>query len=515
MDAPPLEVPFAPSSRTEPSPTIGHGGNASVSRVAALRSGQLEMGAREAVAEAPFAVPGMACLAGISAHARELGELSATETAALLARGELSRSEVIEAAIERARISQPVIHAMASELFERARDHRPRPGAPLDGVPTAIKDIVPVGGLITTYGSKATPRTPAVESSHAVRDFEGLGGVAIARSTSSEFGYTSTVEPPGHPPTRNPYDLTRSSGGSSGGAAALVAAGVVSFAHTTDGGGSTRIPANWCGLYGMKPTRGRQTSLASAQKMPVEINAAGAVTRTVEDLATVMNGLDRGAVNGLPPLGFVEGPGREKLRVGFYIDPLNGKTDPEVAATVRRTARELEKQGHIVEEIAPPYDEQFVEDFLQHYALIAAVTEFKLWRAGADLDDLEPFSRGLAAMARKPWNLLRMPFNVRRLGRYHEEYAKNFERRDIILSPTTTTTAPKIGFLSPSLDFETHLRRLMDTVAFTPLQNGSGGPALTVPAGLSRDGLPIGVQLASGMGQERRLIELAYALADQ
>ncbi|MEQ9497810.1 MAG: amidase [Deltaproteobacteria bacterium] len=518
-----LEVPFAPTpAQSGVAPKLAHGGSGAVTQMAQLRSSGAVVTASVTSASKLPAVtksegPQPVEIPGVSAKARELGKLSATETAAAIRSGELSRQEVVEAAIERAEASQGTIHGIASRLYDRARAQAAGPGngGPLDGVPTAIKDIVPLEGLITTYGSEGTPRIPAKQTSDAVRDFEGLGGISIARSTSSEFGYTCTVEPPGKPPTRNPYDLTRSAGGSSGGAASLVAAGVISYAHTTDGGGSTRIPANWCGLYGMKPTRGRQTSLASAKKMPVEINAAGAVTRTAEDLAAVMHGLDRGALSGMRPLGLVEGPSNERLRVGFYIDPLDGKSDPDVARAVLKTAEELEKQGHIVEEMKPPYDESFVRDFLQHYALIALITELKLrFTDGADIEKLEPFSRDLANLAKKPLNLLTMPFNVWRLDRFEHEYAKIFESRDIVLSPTTATTAPELGHLSPEIDFDTHLERLLKIVAFTPLQNGSGGPALSVPSGFSEDGLPIGVQLASNLGEDRRLIELAFALKD-
>lgn len=519
-----LAVPLAPAQTGEaPKPALGHGGSQGVSRLAELRSTaaitpvEIAVPSSASHAVAKSAGPRPVALPGISAHARELGALSATETARLIRSGELSRREVTETAIERAEASQARVHGIAARHYDEARSNAEGAGTggPLDGVPTAIKDIVAVKGFVTTAGSRALPNTPAAESSQDVQDFLALGGNPIVQTTSSEFGFTCTVEPVGGKPTRNPYDLTRSTGGSSGGSAALVAAGVIPFAHTTDGGGSTRIPANWCGLYGLKATRGRQTSLVSGKKMPVEINAAGAVTRTVEDLATVMHGLDRGVEKGMKPLGLVEGPGNERLRVGFYVDPLGGKADPEVAQAVLRTAEALEKQGHIVEEMAPPYTQAFNRDFLQHYSLIALLVNLRLrFMDGADVDQLEPFSKGLAKRALTPTKLLTMPYNIWRLSRFEHEYTKQFDQRDIILSPVTATTAPKLGHLSPGLDFDTHLERLLEVVAFTPIQNASGGPALSMPAGFSEDGLPIGVQLASNLGEDRRLIELAFALKD-
>jgi amidase len=171
----------------------------------------------------------------------------------------------------------------------------------------------------------------------------------------------------------------------------------------------------------------------------------------------------------------------------------------------------LEGFEHSVDILPAPYDQQLADDFLLHWALLAMGVEFTVKRAkGGDVSRLEPWSRGLAADARRQW--WKIPGAIWRLRKYREVYERVFERCDVLLCPTTARPAPEIGHLSPAQPFEQKLERLIALMPYTPLQNASGGPAISIPAGTATNGLPIGVQLAAPWGQERRLIELAFAL---
>jgi amidase len=192
--------------------------------------------------------------------ADDLAWMDATETAARIRSGELSAAEVVEAAIARAEALQPQLQFLVTDDFARARAKAAGPlgAGPCAGVPFLIKDLDDYAGLPTRYGSRVhADAASAVDHAPLMDAYDAAGLIVLGKSTSPEQGYLPTTEPTGAPPTRNPWDLTRSAGGSSGGAAAAVAAGVVPVAHATDGGGSIRIPASCCGLFGLKPSVGR------------------------------------------------------------------------------------------------------------------------------------------------------------------------------------------------------------------------------------------------------------------
>ncbi|MES2919555.1 MAG: amidase [Pseudomonadota bacterium] len=445
-----------------------------------------------------------------------LGDLDATGLAALLRRGAVSRREVAEAAIARARRLQPLINAIELETYEaalKASEQASSTGL-FAGVPTFIKDNTDLQGLPTRQGSAAIPARPMAATGAFARQYLSTGVTVIGKSSLPEFGFNASTEFAGRAPTRNPWHTDFSSGASSGGSAALVAAGVVPIAHANDGGGSIRIPAAACGLVGLKPTRGRHLDAESVRALPVNIVSEGVVTRSVRDTANFLYGIEQYWRNPkLPPVGRVEGPGARRLRIGLVVDSFTGPSDAETRATVLATARLLQSLGHEIVEIPLPIGEQFAEDFSIYWGMLSfLVSTFgtKVIHPDFDKRKLDNLSRGLAALYRK--NMLKTPFVIYRLKKLWTLYARAFDDLDVILSPVLAHTTPELGHLSPTQDFDELFARLTRYVSFTPLNNAAGGPALSLPMGATTRGLPIAVHLSANHGDERTLLELAFEL---
>jgi amidase len=337
----------------------------------------------------------------------------------------------------------------------------------------------------------------------------------LGKSRLPEFGFSASTEYLEGDPVRNPWDLGFSAGASSGGSAALVAAGVVPVAHANDGGGSIRIPAAACGLVGLKPTRGRFVPDSVDRTMPVQIVSQGVVTRSVRDTAVFFAGMEAAWRNPrLPPVRHVLGPGRTRLRVGLVVDSVNGaRTDDETRQAVLDTAELLQRLGHRVEETTMPLEVRFAADFARYWALLGLlITAVGTVDRSFDVAKTDNLTKGLAARCRK--ELARMPGAVRRLRGSTKEYRKAFADHDVLLSPVLSHTTPPIGHLSPTLEFDELFARLETYVAFTPLNNATGSPAMSLPLGRSARGLPIGVHFSADLGDERTLLELAYELEE-
>jgi len=446
----------------------------------------------------------------------ELGRLDAVETAARIRAGDLKAEEVIAAAIERARALEPALNAIPIETYDAAlrRVQRPLAG-PFAGVPTFVKSIDDLAGVVNDRGSRAHAGHVSDRTEPFVEAFLATGLVSLGKSSAPESGLTGTTEPLAHGPTRNPWSLSHTPGGSSGGAGALVAARVVPLAHGSDGGGSIRIPAAFCGLVGLKPSRERRFSPGVGERLPVRLLTYGALTRSVRDTAHLVAALEeRIPSRRLPPIGRVEGPARERLRIGLFTDsPLGGPVDPEVRDATLAAGRTCAELGHAVREIPCPFERRLLEDFWLFWAFLAwgFVVQTRWMKRGAyDPAQLEPWTHGLAARFRE--HLANAPPAVLRLRSAKHISARLFAEHDLLLCPTTSTPAPELGYLGPEVPFETALERVHDTFCFTPIQNATGDPAISLPLGLSADGLPIGVQLAAPHGGEARLLALAYEL---
>ncbi|MET0286820.1 MAG: amidase [Polyangiales bacterium] len=444
-----------------------------------------------------------------------LADDDAVAIAHKLRTGQLSADEVRAAAIARARKVDPSLHAIELERFD-APLRTPRPEARLDGVPTFVKDTLALRGWPTGLGSRAVPRTPARSTDPAAKQLLDQGLLVLGKSRMPELGFNASNEFVHGEPTRNPWHLSYSSGASSGGAAALVAAGAVPLAHGNDGGGSIRIPAACCGLVGLKPTRGRMRSIREARTMPIDIVCEGVLTRSVRDSAAFYADAERIVPNRkLTPIGHVEGPGARRLRIGLVSDSITGSgTDADTRRVLQETARLLESHGHQLEPLAlPDVLHTFADDFMAYWGMIAFLSErFGKLAFGLSFDAsrLDGLTRGLARYYRS--RITRTPGMLYRLRQSAHEYARMFQQYDAVLSPVVAHVTPELGYLSPAQPFEQLFDRLTKWVAFTPLNNGTGSPAISLPMGATAEGLPVGVQLSAAHGAERTLLELGFEL---
>ena len=447
-----------------------------------------------------------------------LSDLDAVGIAELIRSGAVSAREVAEAAIARAHQVESHINAIELAAFEQAlATADTRTSGIFAGVPTFVKDNTDIRGLPTNHGSQAVNARPAKADGAFARQYMDQGFVCLGKSTLPEFGFNASTEYMGNAPTRNPWHTDYSSGASSGGSAALVAAGVVAIAHANDGGGSIRIPAAACGLIGLKPTRGRLVDSEATRSLPVNIVSEGVVTRSVRDTAHFYAGAEQSYRNRkLAPVGLVKGPGTRRLRIGLVHDSITGNaTDAETRATVNATAALLESMGHDVMEMPLPITKTFASDFSIYWGMLSfLVSTFgkKIMSPDFDASKLDNLSRGLASHYKK--NALKTPMVLYRLRKSRDDYARIFDDYDLILSPVLAHTTPKLGHLSPEQDFDSLFERLLNYVSFTPLNNASGGPAISLPMGATSLGLPIAVQFSANHGDERTLLEIAYALEE-
>ena len=453
-----------------------------------------------------------------------LGHHDATALASLIQKGETSPHEVLLATLTRARQVEPVIHGLVTPVpdegaeitTEEASSARVGPGI-FSGVPTVIKDNTDVKKFPTFHGTASIQPAPSDKTSPFARQLLAQGLVCFGKSSLPEFGFNATTEPAHGTPSRNPWNLRYSTGASSGGSAALVAAGVIAIAHANDGGGSIRIPAACCGLVGLKPSRGRLIDNDAAKSLPINIVSDGVVTRTVRDTANFYSGAERYfRYSKLPPIGKVEGPGGRPLRIGLAIDSINGHpTDLTTREAVETTARVLEKLGHRVEPMNVPVASTFPEDFALYWGMLAFGVRSngkRLIHPSFDRSRLDGLTVGLDKAFSKQF--YKLPATLWRLHRSSHDYARAMAGYDAVLTPVLGHTTPEIGYLSPTVDFDTLFNRLTRYVSFTPLANATGAPAIALPAGLTDHNLPVSIQLMGRHGGERTLLELAFALED-
>jgi amidase len=306
----------------------------------------------------------------------------------------------------------------------------------------------------------------------------------------------------------------RSSGGSSGGAGAATAAHVVPFAHASDGGGSIRIPASCCGLFGLKVSRGR-TLATDPGHFPISLSVQLCVSRSVRDSAALLAAVE-GTGAGLPPVGMVRGPSDRRLRIGLVIDSVTGgKPDPEVAAATEEMAALLEDLGHTVERTAWPAElvgmaDPFLLTWSKGAANLLAEAATRLGHTPG-LDEVEPFSLAMASIvAMAPAGAVEQA--VAYLNTLGGPYGAWLSRHDVILSPVLSTPPIPLGWLAPDLPVETMAERLPAYVGYTTPANVVGAPAMSVPGAWSTAGLPIGAQFQAAVGDEATLLALAYEI---
>ena len=464
--------------------------------------------------EAATTLAAVAPLSGVDARAMPL---DATAMAEALAKGRTTNAALVETAIDRLERANPKINAVSFKDYDRARVlAASRPGGPLAGIPTLVKELAAQKGLPWTEGARAYRNRIADKDAPIVTIMAEAGLVSIGRSTSPEFGLTATGEALVNGPTRNPWNLEHSSGGSSSGAAAAVATGVVPFAHASDGGGSIRIPASCNGLVGLKPSRGRTRDAVSLTRI-VNISVNNCVSRTVRDTAIWFAAIEAtGPSANFPPVGLVTGPSGQKLRItAAAISAIGLMPDAEVMAVFEKARRLLSRLGHRVTDGKPDWDGMATSDaFLTLWGTgagmnVQAVSKYLGREAGPD--DLEPLTFSMAAIGTKGGEA-GLANAIGTLTDLQKRYLAQFQSIDVFMTPVLGKPPAKIGEFAPTKPYEQIVDRLSAYVGYTPVENIVGAASISLPIGQSRDGLPIGIQFATKPGGERMLLELAYAL---
>ncbi|WP_165186760.1 amidase family protein [Caulobacter soli] len=448
----------------------------------------------------------------------------AVEIAGRIRRKEVSALEVTEKAVRDAEALQPKLGFLVTPDFDRAIDKAKRLDAgkaeaagPFAGVPFLVKDLDDYVGLPTYSGSRAMLRNPPAKTQDGYVDcFDKAGLIVIGKSSTPEYGFLPTTEPEGFPPTRNPWNPAHSSGGSSGGAAVATAAGVTPFAHASDGGGSIRIPASNCGLFGLKPSRGRMV-LGRPATRGIDLSVYHCVSHSVRDSATLLAATERhGDDKVFAPVGLVTGPDKRRLRVGLVVETMLGaQPHPEVRAAAENAAKLMQSLGHTVEPTTWPVDgPAFGQDFLALWASGAAELVDAVGKAiGRRPDDslLEPFTLAMADLVGQmpPDGLRKAVANLTAAGQAYDRW---FERYDVIVSPVLGLPPAPLGWVTGTVDIPTLTERLNAYVGYTTLHNVAGAASMSVPLHWTADGLPVGVQFGGRAGSERMLLALAYEL---
>ncbi|NYG56660.1 amidase [Nocardioides perillae] len=455
----------------------------------------------------------------MTADASSPAPLGAADTARAVASGGTTARAVLRDTLARLAAAEglgaaTVVLADRAEAEATALDEafaRSGPVGPLHGVPVAIKEEVDVAGCVTTFGGRGNT-TPRAEDSALVRRLREAGAVVVARTAMPEFGAWPFTESAATGVTRNPWADDRTPGGSSGGTAALLAAGVVPAAIGGDGGGSIRIPSACCGLFGLKPQRGR-VSTAPEPHLWWALGTAGPLARSVEDAALVYDAIRGGEPTDrftAGPVGsFVEAARREpgRLRVGWSVRPVTKgvRPDPVHVQAVEDTARLLAELGHDVREVDPRYPDPTLAFVPQFFAGIRT-----------EADAVEHYGR-LERRTRATYRLgawVRPGVLEKALAATETVSAKAnrvFDDVDVLLTPTIAPRPPRLGQLDGAGPVRAALRS-MPMIAYAALWNVAGNPAAAVPAGVGPDGLPTSVQLVGPTDGEEVLLSLSAQL---
>ncbi|HTO71123.1 MAG TPA: amidase [Myxococcota bacterium] len=458
---------------------------------------------------------------------REYESYDALGLAELVRKGDVTPAELLDAALARVSARDHELRAVNMDFEPLARRALAAglPDGPFRGVPFLLKDLhAQVAGERLTFGSRLFANFVSDTDSELVVRYRRAGLVVFGRTASPELGLTATTESALFGDTHNPWSLGRTPGGSSGGASAAVAAGILPAAHASDGGGSIRIPASCCGLFGMKPTRARVPMGPHAGEGWGGMSTAHAVTRSVRDSAALLDatqGPDLGAPYHAPAphrpyLEEVsEAPGA--LHIAVQTTTFNGApTDPECAAVALDAAKLCESLGHRVEGATLKIDREALARATQVLigANVQATTEPAAAALGRPLGPelVEPVTLAIVEAARSATaaDYAKAVRTIHAVGRAVETF---FTRFDVLLTPTMAMQPARLGELALSnAPGAAYGEKLARCVGYTSLFNSSGNPAMSVPLGTASDGLPLGVQFAARFGDEATLFRLAGQL---
>jgi amidase len=428
-----------------------------------------------------------------------------TRQARMISAGEISPTELVQASLDRIAALDPRLNAfrviLADKALAEAAQAEGRRGAgderPLLGVPIAIKDDVDVAGTTTAWGSRATGPEKTQDAA-MVQRLREAGAIVIGKTNVPEMTIWPFTETETFGPTRNPWDPGRTTGGSSGGTGAAVASGMVGAASGSDGGGSIRIPAAWCGLFGLKPTRDL-VSMSPHDDAWQGLSVNGALTRTVADSALFL-GAATGQALSAEPL-------TEKLTIALSFARLPGaapwpKLDPEVRTATERMAELLRSLGHTVIERDPKYGAVAFPHFLARY-LKGIQNDVDVL---PDPDRLEKRTRDMRRLGAL-WPDRRVAAFRRGEAKLRDAIWTSLGGADVLMTPTVSTLPPPVGKWEGKGAFTT-LNGVAGHVPYNAIWNATGQPAAAVPSGWSRAGLPLSVQLVGPMGADARLLAL-------
>ncbi|WP_151084725.1 amidase [Nocardioides cynanchi] len=444
--------------------------------------------------------------------------LSAAAIVERVTAGDLTPGAVVDESLRRIEAVNGELNAFSVVLANEAREQArflalgagEAPG-PLYGVPVAIKEELDVAGCVTTFGGRANS-TPAASDGEVVRRLREAGAIIVGKTQMPEFGAWPYTESVAYGHTRNPWDTRHTPGGSSGGTAAAVASGMVPVGMGGDGGGSIRIPAACCGLFGLKPQRGRVTT-APMEHLWWALGTVGPLSRTVLDSAIVYD-----VIRGNLPTdrwragevgSFADAARRDpgRLRIGWTVKPVTRgvKPHPEHVAAVRDTARLLTGLGHDVREVDPRYPDPTTAFVPQFFAGIRAEAD-----AVEHYDRLEQRTRETCRLG--SWVTPRViDFALRRTEQVSARANRVFADIDVLLTPSMAHRPPPVGVLDGTGTVRASLKA-MPAIAYAALWNLAGNPACSVPSGTGTDGLPIGCQLVGRTDGEETLLSLAAQL---
>jgi amidase len=457
----------------------------------------------------------------------DIAFLDGTAQADLVRRREVKPIELVDAAIERIERLNPTLNAVITPMYEEARRTAsgPLPDGPFTGVPFLLKDLgAEYAGARLTEASALLRDYVSDHDTELVIRLKRAGLVVLGKTNTPEFGLLPTTEPRLFGPTRNPWDAGRTPGGSSGGSAAAVAAGMVPVAHGNDGGGSIRIPASCCGVFGLKPTRARTPLGPDLAEDWHGLVIGHGLTRSVRDSAALLDataGPDLGDPYWPPPpeRPFIEEVGADPghLRIAFTADGGAGiAVDPDCVAAVRDAAAVCVGLGHHVDEASPALDEERIT--LSVIALVAASTTAQVdyWasRSGrtATEDLLEPYTWALYEAGRQRL-ASEYILGVQDLQRLSRDVARFFLDYDVWLTPTLAEPPPPLGSFDPTPGNPLQgLTRAAAFMPFTPICNITGQPAMSVPLYWNGEGLPVGAHFVGRFGDEATLFRLAAQL---
>lgn len=447
----------------------------------------------------------------------DLAFATALEQARLLRTREVTSTELVALYLERIERIDPELNAFVTvcgdeALATAAAKDETEPVGPFHGVPVAVKDLTPTAGVRTTFSSRAFADFVPDFDMAVVRRLREAGFVLVGKTNTPEFGTTAFTESELNGATRNPWGPDRTPGGSSGGAAAALAAGLTPVAHGSDGGGSIRIPASCCGVFGLKPSRGR---ISAAPFAPLEgLSTSGVLSRTVADAAAlldVMAGYEPGDPYWLPDpeRAFVDELGQPSTRLRIAVTsrpPVPTPVHAECEAALAEAATLAADLGHDVVEAAPPWeDPDLIHTFLAVWQVAPAIQPL------ADLSLLTPLNRELVESARA-CSAADYARAVARLHAVARRVVSFWGEHDVLLTPTLALPPVPIGWQEAVSGGVEQLLRNAEFTPFTAVVNLTGQPAVSVPLHWNEDGLPIGVQAIGPPAGEALLLRLAAQL---